>query len=280
MTGATDRQWNSATTLYISRRLHEIAGGRALAVLDLGCGAGKTLSHLLDSGLDLYGYDLVSGEDEYADDRRVRLLPHFGDRYASHIKVTQSERDIPFADESFDVVYANQVFEHVRFLDRMVAECARVLRPGGVLLANFPLATYPIEGHLRVPFAHWLPPGPLRVRYLQLWRILGVMPGQAGRSSFDNAVDQDRYLREHTFYRFMNEVMAVSDRYFENTEVETTALVQAKIDLMGSTGSGTRAMVAGVMRSLERGGLLSTCVTHMLNAAFCMRVPRKGRMSA
>jgi SAM-dependent methyltransferase len=275
MTGATDKDWNSATTLYISRRLHEIAGGRALAVLDLGCGAGKTLGYLLDSGLDLYGYDLVAGEDEYAEARRLRLLPHFGDRYEGHIKVTSSERDIPFGDESFDVLYANQVFEHVRFLDRMLAECARVLRPGGVLLANFPLATYPIEGHLRVPFAHWLPPGRLRVRYLQLWRILGVMPGQAGRSSFDNAVDQDLYLREHTFYRFMNEVLTLSDRYFEYTEVETTALVQAKIDLLNSAGSGTSAMVAGLMESLERGGRLSSCVTHLLNAAFCMRAPRK-----
>lgn len=76
MIGATDGQWNSATTLYIARRLQEIAGGRPIAVLDVGCGAGAGLGHLLEYGYDLYGYDLVDAEDEYSEARRERLLPH------------------------------------------------------------------------------------------------------------------------------------------------------------------------------------------------------------
>ncbi len=42
---------------------------------------------------------------------------------------------LPFRAESFDVVYARQVLHHARDLGRFVAECARVLRPGGVLVA-------------------------------------------------------------------------------------------------------------------------------------------------
>lgn len=41
------------------------------------------------------------------------------------------EREWPFAENSFDVVHANQVIEHVKRLDHFVSEIARVLRPRG-----------------------------------------------------------------------------------------------------------------------------------------------------
>ncbi len=41
---------------------------------------------------------------------------------------------LPFRDAAFDVVYARQVLHHARDLRTLVAECRRVLRPGGVLL--------------------------------------------------------------------------------------------------------------------------------------------------
>ena len=40
------------------------------------------------------------------------------------------------ADNSFDVVLASEVFRHVRDLDKALAEIARVLRPGGILLCS------------------------------------------------------------------------------------------------------------------------------------------------
>jgi SAM-dependent methyltransferase len=43
---------------------------------------------------------------------------------------------LPFRSERFDVVYARQVLHHAHDLRRLVAECGRVLRPGGVLLAT------------------------------------------------------------------------------------------------------------------------------------------------
>ena len=52
-----EKDWNSATTLCIARHLDKIASGRKIKVLDMGCGSGTVLDHLLDMGLDLYGYD-------------------------------------------------------------------------------------------------------------------------------------------------------------------------------------------------------------------------------
>lgn len=47
---------------------------------------------------------------------------------------------LTFADASFDLVICNELFEHVRELERAFAEIARVLRPAGRLLATCPLA--------------------------------------------------------------------------------------------------------------------------------------------
>lgn len=40
-------------------------------------------------------------------------------------------RRMPYADASFDVIWSSDVLEHVRDPERTVAECHRVLRPGG-----------------------------------------------------------------------------------------------------------------------------------------------------
>ena len=47
---------------------------------------------------------------------------------------------LTFADASFDLVLCNELFEHVRDLELAFREIARVLRPGGRLLATCPLA--------------------------------------------------------------------------------------------------------------------------------------------
>jgi len=49
-----------------------------------------------------------------------------------------SALDMPFADGRFDTVLCTQVAEHVPEPGRQFAECARVLRPGGVLILTTP----------------------------------------------------------------------------------------------------------------------------------------------
>jgi len=52
---------------------------------------------------------------------------------------------LTFSDASFDLVLCNELFEHVQDLDLAFREIARVLRPGGRLVATCPLACRPAE---------------------------------------------------------------------------------------------------------------------------------------
>jgi hypothetical protein len=45
---------------------------------------------------------------------------------------------LSFADASFGTIVSNDVFEHVCDIDRTLAECVRVLRPGGTLILSVP----------------------------------------------------------------------------------------------------------------------------------------------
>ena len=228
MIKATDKAWNSATTLYIARRLQALACGRQIAVLDMGCGDGIILEQLIDYNYDLYGYDFERRRDTLI----KKFKEKFRDDFDSHIKITGNERTIPIPDNFFDVIYANQVFEHVKFLDSMFAECARVLKPKGVLVINFPLATCPIEGHSKILFAHWVPPGKVRVQYLRIFYALRIRPRVNGLSALETATYWGKYLRERTYYRFFNEIVGLAEFYFNSCEIDTGEFVRAKIDLL------------------------------------------------
>jgi SAM-dependent methyltransferase len=54
---------------------------------------------------------------------------------------------MPFASESFDIVTAFDLIEHVERDDELIAEAYRVLRPGGVALIAVPAHPFLLGGH-------------------------------------------------------------------------------------------------------------------------------------
>jgi SAM-dependent methyltransferase len=47
---------------------------------------------------------------------------------------------LPLRSKTFDLVLAGEVIEHVPFPERLLAEAARILRPGGVIVGSVPNA--------------------------------------------------------------------------------------------------------------------------------------------
>ncbi|MGL6289466.1 MAG: class I SAM-dependent methyltransferase, partial [Silanimonas sp.] len=57
----------------------------------------------------------------------------------------QDLRGLSFDDAVFDAIACFEVLEHIDLVDHALAECARVLRPGGVLVATAPFDENAIE---------------------------------------------------------------------------------------------------------------------------------------
>ncbi len=99
----------------------QVAGAR---LLEVGCGMGTDLLQFARGGAHVTGVDLVPRSLEITR-HRFQIYGERGD-----FLVADAER-LPFADDSFDVVYSNGVLHHTPGTDCAVGEIHRVLRRGG-----------------------------------------------------------------------------------------------------------------------------------------------------
>jgi SAM-dependent methyltransferase len=64
---------------------------------------------------------------------------------------------LPFADQSFDLVFSNSVIEHVGSRAEQAKFAVEIARVGKEYWVQTPNRYFPIEHHLWTPFIHWLP---------------------------------------------------------------------------------------------------------------------------
>lgn len=116
---------------WVADRLHLAEGAR---VLDIGCGAGwfwAQAAPRLPAGLALTVADQSAGMVAEAVQRLSSI-----DRYVRVEGRVADAAVLPFAAASFDAVIAMHVLHHVPEPARAVDEMARVLRPGGRVVAT------------------------------------------------------------------------------------------------------------------------------------------------
>jgi SAM-dependent methyltransferase len=99
-------------------------------VLDASCGVGYGIEILSRAGASaVTGVDISAEAIAAAKDR-------FGE-FATALEEADL-RDLPFKDNSFDVVVSFETIEHVEEPREALAELDRVLRPGGILVISSP----------------------------------------------------------------------------------------------------------------------------------------------
>ena len=67
--------------------------------------------------------------------------------------VVADAADLPFEDDSFDLIFSSNVLEHVRQLNDAFDEMKRVLAPGGIMIHSMPTGTWKIVQLVGRPFA-------------------------------------------------------------------------------------------------------------------------------
>ena len=115
--------------------------------LDAGCGTGTLARHLAQRGCRVTGVDGSARMIEVAE--RAAAGSH-GALDFLHVNDVVA---LPFAAGSFDGVICSSVLEYVNSPPRVLAELARVLRPGGRLLVSVPNRQALLRRALKI--AHW-----------------------------------------------------------------------------------------------------------------------------
>ncbi len=140
----------------LASRLPMLKGSR---VLDAGCGlCGPAAILAADYGAQVDGLNI--NEQQICWARKFIA----GNRLESQVRVhLANAMDVPFPDETFDIVFSLEAAHCFIDKRRFLAEACRVLRPGGTLLLSDITAT------TRDPFLSWLPALKLRLATAAAW---------------------------------------------------------------------------------------------------------------
>ena len=105
-------------------RLVNFDGYRGRTVLEVGCGAGVDLARFARGGAVVTGVDVAQSAIDLA---RANFTQQ---GLVGEFHVADGER-LPFADDTFDLVYAHGVVQYTADPQRLVDECRRVVKPAG-----------------------------------------------------------------------------------------------------------------------------------------------------
>lgn len=126
-------------------------------ILDVGCGwAGKIIRLAEEAGArSVAGFDLPGVFEPQVVYDFVEARGMEGSTWK-----TGYAEDIPFDSDACDVAVLDDVMEHVDDPARVIAECWRVLRPGGLVLMQFPsirsITSHHFNRAIGVPGLHYM----------------------------------------------------------------------------------------------------------------------------
>lgn len=147
------------------RRLQKVlrvADLKDKSILDQGCGEGVWLNRFMEytAAKNIYGFDVdPESIEKYTNDSESKIPK-------DNLKVCAAE-DLKFDDNKFDIVFSNEVLEHVENDRKSVDESHRVLKKGGKFIIFTPNRGWPFETHGmfvggkyywgNIPFLPWMP---------------------------------------------------------------------------------------------------------------------------
>jgi ubiquinone/menaquinone biosynthesis C-methylase UbiE len=136
-----DTQVKKKTALHLLRKAKLTLSNKN--VLEIGFGSGEVLFSF-DTSCHIHGIEISSSAISLANKRAAKK------GYSSYEFKQAEDESIPFQGESFDIVIASHVIEHVKDDGELLDEIERVLTPGGFVIFLIPINEHYIDpNHLR-----------------------------------------------------------------------------------------------------------------------------------
>jgi SAM-dependent methyltransferase len=122
----TDHSRQSHSLREATRVLYAFPPAQDVLIVDLGCGAGSSFDVFCRQHANVrwIGLDIERSPEV---DTRTRTDAEF---------LTYDGVHIPLADQSVDIVYSRQVFEHVRHPQALIEDVHRILKQDGVFVGS------------------------------------------------------------------------------------------------------------------------------------------------
>jgi ubiquinone/menaquinone biosynthesis C-methylase UbiE len=180
-------------------------------ILDWGCGRGRETLWLRENGYNAYGVDI----DEKPINNGIALFKAYGYDPLVLSLITLNNKT-KFPENYFHFTYSNQVFEHVSNIESVANEIRRITRNNGAGFHVFPAHKCIQEGHLFMPFVHWLPKNKLRKYFISFYVIFGKEPfwPALDKSNIKNKINTYyQYSINKTFYRKYSDLKSVFERW-------------------------------------------------------------------
>lgn len=219
---------------------------RPLRILDVGCGRGATVVYLLKQGHDVFGGEVDASQVNIA----KRGLKSLGFNPDAIVRLDLDSGRYPFPDDYFDIVFSENVIEHVEDLSSFCKEVSRLTVRSGIGAHMFPSRYRINEPHVRLPFVHWLPKSAIRYRILRFAVTIGMDARwvKVRHLSNDRAANvYYEYLERNTFYRRIDNIK----KEFEEASLVCDTSLTGKL-VVDQLFFGGFNSLPGLSKSLEK----------------------------
>ncbi len=182
-------------------------------IVDVGCGNGDEVFYFLEKGYNAFGCDFRFKSGSHVEDLQHR----------ERLKLIDSDYRLPFCDDFADIVYSNQVVEHVHDIEGFFNEIERITKPGGIGVHCYPNINRFIEPHIKVPLATRVH----STKWIYIWKkqkLFNYPEKNWAKKGTDQMVN---YLKNKTCYRSNKKLNIVASQYFDRVWFDGNLLLKS-----------------------------------------------------